>query len=95
MMEVHLADDQKAFIRQAIDMGRYTREEDAVQEAMHLWEKRERTRAGILAAVEVAEVSVAHGAGRAISEVAMQELANEVKQRGRARLAGEPSDSTR
>jgi Arc/MetJ-type ribon-helix-helix transcriptional regulator len=43
--EVHLTGDQKAFIRQAIHTGRYVREEDAVQEALSLWENRERRRA--------------------------------------------------
>src|SRR2546427_12344542 len=62
-MEVHLTDDQKAFIRQAIETGRYRREEDGVQEAMSLWEEKERTRAEILAAVDVAEASVARGEG--------------------------------
>jgi Arc/MetJ-type ribon-helix-helix transcriptional regulator len=63
-MEVHLTDDQKAFIRQAIDAGRIAREEDAVQEALSLWERRERRRAEILAAVDQAEASLASGEGR-------------------------------
>ena len=41
-MEVHLTHDQEAFIRQAIQTGRLLREEDAVREAMSLWEERER-----------------------------------------------------
>jgi len=60
-MEVHLTDDQKAFIRQAIETGRYAREEDAVQEALSLWEERERRRAEILASVDQAEASLARG----------------------------------
>jgi Arc/MetJ-type ribon-helix-helix transcriptional regulator len=35
-MEVHLTPDQKAFIRQAIESGRFTRAEDAVKEALAL-----------------------------------------------------------
>jgi len=34
--------DQRAFVRQAIDSGRLLREEDAVKEALSLWEERER-----------------------------------------------------
>ena len=30
--------DQKAFVRQAIESGRLNREEEAVQEALSLWE---------------------------------------------------------
>ena len=88
-MEVQLTPDQKAFVRQAIETGRLQREEDAVKEAVSLWEERERTRAEILAAVDEAEASLARGEGRAITQESMRELADEVKQRGRARLAAE------
>jgi Arc/MetJ-type ribon-helix-helix transcriptional regulator len=88
-MEVQLTADQKAFVRQAIQSGRLQREEDAVKEALSLWEDRERTRAEILAAVDAAEVSLARGEGRPISRESMRQLAAEVKQRGRARLANE------
>jgi Arc/MetJ-type ribon-helix-helix transcriptional regulator len=92
-MEVHLTPDQKAFVRQAIESGRLNREEDAVQEALSLWEERERTRAEILTAVDVAEASIARGQGRAITQESMRQLADEVKQRGRNRLAAEQSSS--
>jgi len=88
-MEVHLTPDQKAFVRQAIEMGRFRREEDAVQEALSLWEERERRRLEILAAVDEAEASLAHGEGHVITQESMRELAEEVKRRGRARLAAE------
>lgn len=94
-MEVQLTDDQKAFVRQAIEIGRYAREEDAVREAMTLWEERERARAEILAAVDLAEASLARGEGRAINQESMREVAREVKQRGRARLASEKQPRSR
>jgi len=90
-MEVHLTPDQKALARQAIESGRLRREEDAVQEALSLWEERERTRAEILTAVASAEASLARGEGRTITQESMQQLANEVKQRGRNRVADERS----
>lgn len=37
-MEVVLTLDQEAFIRQAIESGRLHRQEEAVQDAMSLWE---------------------------------------------------------
>ncbi|HXP84153.1 MAG TPA: hypothetical protein VN841_05505 [Bryobacteraceae bacterium] len=92
-MEVQLTPDQAAFVRQAIESGRLRREEDAVKEALSLWEERERTRAEILAAVDEAEASLARGEGRTISQEAMRELAESVKQRGRARLAIEQTQS--
>ena len=88
-MEAQLTPDQEAFVRQAIESGRLRREEDAVKEALSLWEERERTRAEILAAVDEAEASLARGKGRIITQESMHELAEEVKRRGRARLAAE------
>lgn len=88
-MDVQLTPDQAAFVRQAIESGRLRREEDAVKEALSLWEERERTRAEILAAVDEAEASLARGEARIITEESMHELAEEVKRRGRARLAAE------
>jgi putative addiction module CopG family antidote len=88
-MEVQLTPDQKAFVRQAIESGRLRREEDAVHEALSLWEERERTRAEILTAVDLADASIARGEGREITQDSMRQLADEVKQRGRSRLAAE------
>jgi Arc/MetJ-type ribon-helix-helix transcriptional regulator len=88
-MEVHLTPDQKAFARQAIESGRLNREEDAVHEALSLWERRERIRAEILIAVDTAEASLARGEGRAITLESMRQLAVEVKERGRNRLPAE------
>jgi putative addiction module CopG family antidote len=89
-MEVHLTDDQKAFVRDAIEAGRYSREEDALREALSLWEGCERRRAEILAAVDQAEASFARGEGRRITtrEEAAQ-IADEIKRRGLTRLAAE------
>jgi Arc/MetJ-type ribon-helix-helix transcriptional regulator len=89
-MEVQFTDDQKAFILDGIQTGRFAREEDALQEALSLWEVRERRRVEILAAVEQAEASFARGEGRRITtrEEAAR-LAAEIKQRGLARLDSE------
>jgi putative addiction module CopG family antidote len=88
-MDVRLTPDQEAFIRQAIETGRFGRPEDAVEEALSLWEERERTRTEILAAIDTAEASLARGEGRPITPQSMRELANEVNQRGRARFESE------
>lgn len=81
-MEVQLTPDQEAFVRQAIQTGRLRREEEAVKEALALWEERERTRAEVPAAVDEAEASLGRGEGRVITEQSARELAAEVKQRG-------------
>ncbi len=88
-MDIKLTPDQKAFVRDAIESGRLKREEEAVQEALALWEERERARAQILAAVDEADASLARGEGRIITQQSMHDLAAEVKRRGRARLATE------
>ena len=54
-----------------------------------MWEQRERTRAQLLANLDIAEASLTAGKGRAITPQSMQDLAAAVKQRGRARLAAE------
>jgi len=88
-MEVQLTPDQQAFLRQALASGRLRREEDALKEALSLWEERERTRAEILAAVDEAEASLDGGEERIVTQESMRELAGEVKRRGRARLTAE------
>jgi putative addiction module CopG family antidote len=88
-MEVNLTPDQKAFVRQAIESGRLHREEEAVREALSLWEERERKRAEFLATIEEAKASTSRGEGRVITQQSMQELAEEVKQRGLARFTAE------
>jgi hypothetical protein len=88
-MEISPTPDQQAFIRQALDAGRIARPEDAATQAMALWEERERRRAEILASLDMAETSLARGDGIPITKNAMDALARDVKQRGRARLEAE------
>ncbi len=88
-MEVHLTADQKAFARRAVEAGRLHSEEEAVQEALRLWEDRERRRIELLASLDDARAALASGEGRVITPESMQELAAEVRERGRARLIAE------
>ena len=92
-MDVHLTPDQKAFARRAIESGRLHSEEDAVEEALALWEERERQRAEFLLTLDDARASLARGEGRVITQESMQSLASEVKERGRARLLAELTTS--
>jgi len=88
-MEIHLTPEQKAFACRAIESGRLHSEQDAVQEALALWEERERQRAEFLLTLDDAKTSLARGKGRVITPEPMQQLAQEVKERGRARLLAE------
>jgi Arc/MetJ-type ribon-helix-helix transcriptional regulator len=88
-MEVQLTPDQEAFARRAVEAGRLNSELDAIQEALSLWEERERERIEFLATLEEARASLVHGEGRAITKENMLKLSAEVVERGRARLISE------
>jgi Arc/MetJ-type ribon-helix-helix transcriptional regulator len=92
-MNVELTPDQRAFVRKAIESGRITREEEAIEEALALWEERERRRLEILTMLDEADASLARGQGRVITEESMKALAADAKQRGRRRLAAERDKS--
>lgn len=85
-MEIHLTPEQEAFVREAIASGRLHRAEEAVEQALALWEERERRRMEILAALDAAEASIARGEGIPITEESMKQLAEDIKQQGRTRL---------
>jgi len=90
-MDVVLTPDQEVLVRQAIETGRFRREEDAVQEALALWAERERNRAAFLASLDEAEASAARGEGRVVSPESMRELVEEIHQRGLARHSADKS----
>ncbi len=85
-MEVQLTTDQKAFVRRAVESGRLHSKEEAIKEALALWEDRERQRLEFLATLDRARASLARGEGRVITQESMRELAAQVRERGRARL---------
>jgi Arc/MetJ-type ribon-helix-helix transcriptional regulator len=68
-MEVHLTPEQRAFARRAIEDGRRHAEEDAVREALILWEECERQRAQFLLTLEDVPASLARGEGRVITQL--------------------------
>jgi hypothetical protein len=86
-MEVQFTPDQRAFVRQALESGRLLHEEDAVKEALFLWEERERRRLEILVKVDQAEASLARGEGRKVaSPEEVRQLAADIRRRGITRL---------
>jgi putative addiction module CopG family antidote len=89
-MNVELTPDQRALIRRAIETGRFRREEEAVQEALALWEERERRRLELVAALDDAEALLARGEGRTIDIESVKTLADEIKLRGRTKIGMEP-----
>ena len=55
-----------------------------MEEALSLWEERERRRMEFVATLNDAKQSLERGEGRVITEESMRELAEDTKQRGRA-----------
>lgn len=92
-MNVDLTPDQRALVKRAIESGRFSHEEEAVQEALALWEERERRRVEMLAALDEADASLARGEGRPVTDGSMRALAEDIKRRGRTRLAADRSAS--
>jgi putative addiction module CopG family antidote len=86
-MNVELTPDQRAFVQKAIDSGRFTREEEAVREALALWERRERRRLEIIAMIDEADASLARGEGRVFTKETTPGLIAEHKERLRQRIA--------
>jgi len=57
-MNVELTPDQRAFVEKAIESGRIGGEEESVQQALALWEERERRRLEIVAIIDEADASL-------------------------------------
>lgn len=94
-MNVELSPDQRAFVQKAIESGRFTRAEDAIEEALALWEERERRRVEILAMLDEADASFARGEGIAITQESVKVLTEKAKQRLRHRIEAERSAPSR
>jgi len=87
-MEVQFTPDQHALIMEAIASGRLHAPEDAMQQALLLWEERERRRLEILGAVELSKASLARGEGRTVTtREESDQLVSDITRRGMSRLA--------
>ncbi|HEV8261942.1 MAG TPA: hypothetical protein VGQ19_14465 [Burkholderiales bacterium] len=94
-MNVDLTPDQQAFVQKAIESGRLASAEEAVEQALALWEARERRRVEILAMLDEADAELARGEGIPITEESMKALAEEIKEDLRRRIAAERSATPR
>jgi putative addiction module CopG family antidote len=94
-MNVDLTPDQQAFVQKAIESGRLASAEEAVEQALALWEARERRRVEILAMLDEADAELARGEGIPITEESMKALAEEIKENLRRRIAAERSATPR
>jgi putative addiction module CopG family antidote len=94
-MNVELTDDQRAFVQKAIESGRLSSEEEAIHQALALWEERERRRLEIVAMLDEADASFARGEGIPITEESVKVLVEEAKQRLRRRIEVERTATSR
>ncbi len=83
-MEVQFTPEQEAFIREAIASGRLHRPEQAVQQALSLWERQERNRVEILAALDEAEADLQTGQFSDYTDASLPLLAEQFKAEARA-----------
>jgi putative addiction module CopG family antidote len=86
-MNVDLTPDQQAFVQKAIESGRLATAEEAIEQALALWERRERRRLEIIAMIDEAEASLARGEGRVFTKETTPALIAEHKERLRQRIA--------
>ena len=83
-MEVQLTPDQEEFIRKGMDEGRYKSADEAVQEAMAIWEDAQRSRLELLAALAEGDADIEAGRYREYDANSSPSLAEELKREGRA-----------
>lgn len=86
-MEIELTPEQDSLVSLGIEQGRFRRREDAVRDAMALWEEQERARIDLLAKIEAGESSCNEGDPILDSDEAVAAFFDDIKQRGRAKLA--------
>ena len=85
-MQIELTPEQNSFIAMGIREGRFQNTEEAVRQAMALWEKRERARIELLASLEEAEASIDAGEGTEYTFETLPQLAEAVIARNKSRL---------
>ena len=86
-MQITLTEAQEALVRRAVKTGRLARAEDAVTEALLLWEEQQRGREALLDSLIAGRQAIARGEGIDITPDSMRALAHDVKRRGRERRA--------
>jgi putative addiction module CopG family antidote len=87
-MQVQLTPEQASFVDLGIQEGRFRDSEEAVRQALALWERQERARIELLASLDLAEQSVDAGEGESYTAATLRQLVESVEQRGMAKLAG-------
>jgi putative addiction module CopG family antidote len=87
-MQIQLTPEQITFVDLGIREGRFRNSEEAVRQALALWEKRERARVELLASLDLAYQSLDAGEGETYTTESLHELVDSVKMRGMSKVAG-------
>jgi Arc/MetJ-type ribon-helix-helix transcriptional regulator len=88
-MDITLTPEQQSFIQRAVASGHVRSAEEAVTEALLLWEEQDLRRSAFIGSLDRARASIARGEGRVITPDSMRALATDAKRRLRERLASE------
>jgi Arc/MetJ-type ribon-helix-helix transcriptional regulator len=88
-MQIQLTPAQISFVDMGIQEGRFRGPEEAVQQALALWEKRERARVELLAFLDLADQELDAGGGETYTTETLRQLVASVEQRGKQTLAGQ------
>lgn len=87
-MQIELTPEQNSFIDMGIQEGRFQNSEEAVRQALALWEKRERARIQFLVSLDEAEKSIDAGEGEEYTIETLPKFVEGVRARGMAKLNG-------
>jgi putative addiction module CopG family antidote len=87
-MHIQLTPEQSSFVDLGIEEGRFRNSEEAVRQALALWEKQERARVELLASLDLSDQSLDSGDGETYTSESLDELVDSVKTHGMAKLAG-------
>ncbi len=87
-MQIELTPAQNSFVELGIQEGRFQSRDEAVRQALALWEKRERARLELLSSLDASERALDAGEGEGYSSEDLVALVESVRKRGNANLNG-------
>jgi putative addiction module CopG family antidote len=88
-MQIELTPAQNSFVELGIQEGRFQSRDEAVRQALALWENRERARLELLSSLDAAERALDAGEGEDYSSENLGALVESVRKRGNANLNGD------
>jgi putative addiction module CopG family antidote len=83
-MQIELTPAQDSFVELGIQQGRFRNREEAVQQALALWEGRERARIELLTSLDAAEQALDGEEGETYKEENLSSLVSAVRERGQS-----------